>query len=48
MNIHPKIAALSAIFFGIGILIACFLPASALVVIISIAIIAVGCWCMRC
>jgi hypothetical protein len=48
MNWRPRVAALSAIFLGLGILIACFLPATAIVVIISIAIIAVGCWCLKC
>lgn len=48
MNLRPKIAALTAIFFGIGILLACFLPPAVLVVIVAIAIIAIGCCCLKC
>ncbi len=45
---RPKTAVLSAMFLGIGILIACFLPATAIVVIMSVAIIVVGFWCLKC
>ncbi|HEX2938256.1 MAG TPA: hypothetical protein VHO66_04980 [Ruminiclostridium sp.] len=47
MNIRLGAVALSAIFLGIGILLACFLPAAALVIIVCIAIIAVGCCCLK-
>lgn len=47
MNIRPKAAAIAAIFFGIGILLACFLPSSAIVIIISITMIAVGVCCLK-
>ena len=47
MNMRPRCAALAAVFLGIGILLACFLPATAIVVVISIVIIAVGCCCLK-
>lgn len=48
MNPRIKAIALSAVFLGVGILITCFLPAQVLVVIAAVAIIVVGCYCLRC
>jgi len=47
MNFRPRFLALAAIFLGIGILITCFLPAQLVVVIVAVAIIAVGVICLR-
>jgi 4-hydroxybenzoate polyprenyltransferase len=46
----PRIrsVALAAVCLGVGILMACFLPAQVLVVIAAAAIIIVGFLCMKC
>lgn len=47
MKMRPFAVAISAIFLGIGILLACFLPASVLVIVISLAIIIIGFCCLK-
>jgi hypothetical protein len=48
MNRRPKFLPLAAVFLGVGILITFFLPAQMLVVIVAVAIIAVGILCLQC
>lgn len=48
MNRRPKFLPLAAVFLGVGILITCFLPAQLLVVVVALAIIAVGLICLQC
>lgn len=43
-----RVYALAAVFLGLGILLACFLPPQALVVIVAVTVVVVGFLCMRC
>ena len=45
---RPGIIPFAAIFLGLGILLTCFLPSPVLVVLVAIAIIVVGFWCLKC
>ena len=48
MNRHVHVVPLAAVCLGVGILITCFLPAQLLVVIVALAIIALGVLGLKC
>ncbi|MFT8888533.1 MAG: hypothetical protein ABF449_09310 [Ethanoligenens sp.] len=43
---HKK--ALAAVFLGVGVLMACTLPACLIIVLLAIALIVVGIFCSKC
>ena len=48
MNFKTRVFALSAIFLGVGILMAVFLPSCVMVVVTALAIITLGILCLKC